>query len=55
MAVPDLRGSVFRRTDEVGRVGMEVDALDRSVVPLIDLDDVLGTEVVQFDLLVMRA
>lgn len=34
---------------------VEVDALDGSLVPLVDLDDVLRAEVVELDLLVVGA
>jgi hypothetical protein len=34
---------------------MEVYAFDWSLVPLVDLDDMLRAQVVQFDLLIVRA
>lgn len=55
LAVPHLGGSVFRGRDEVGAVRMEIYALDWSLVPLVDLDDMLRAQVVQFDLLIVRA
>lgn len=55
LAVPDLGGSVFGGGDEVGAVRMEVDALDWPLVPLVDLYDMLRAQVVELDLLVVRA
>jgi hypothetical protein len=55
LTVPDLGCAVLRRTDKVRTMGMEVDALDWALVSLVNLYDMLGTKVVEFNLLVVGA
>lgn len=53
LAVPDLGGPVFGRADEVWAMGVEVDALNWPIVPLIDLDDMLRPQIVELYLFIM--